>query len=128
MDTSLQPGASLVREVVVQTEHTIDFMGEEGRVLASPWMLLFMEQAARQLALAGLPAEQDTVGVGFQFEHVGRARVGDTVVVAAELLAVGGNRLTFAVSATRGDRVIGRGVHVRAVVDKRWFRKLASGS
>lgn len=124
MEPALQPGATLTRELVVQKEHTIDFMGEESRVLASPWMLLFMEQAARQLVLPALAPEDDTVGVGFQFEHLNTARVGETITVRAELLAIGGNRLTFAVSVTCGERIVGRGIHVRARVNKRWFQRL----
>ncbi len=120
------PGAVLTREIELGPEHTITIMGEDARVLASPWMLLFMEQAARDLVLPALEAEEDTVGVGFQFEHVGTAKIGDRITVRAELLSSARNRLTFAVSVMRGERVVGRGIHVRARVNKRWFRRVAA--
>jgi fluoroacetyl-CoA thioesterase len=118
----LRAGLKGVRTVVVEPQHTITFMGPHvPQALASPWLLFFMEHTARETVLPHLPEGHDSVGVGFQFEHVRAAPVGAELKVEAEVLAAAQNRLTFRVQASWGDRLIGSGVHVRAVVSKRWF-------
>jgi predicted thioesterase len=80
-------------------------------------MLLAMEHAARESVLPHLDHGEDTVGVGFEFEHVAAAPIGSKVIATAELTAVNGRRLHFRIEACDELEPIGRGTHVRAVVD-----------
>ena len=122
MKDTLRSGVRGEKRLVVEAQHAISFMGPDvPRVLASPSMLLFMEHAARDAVLPHLDPGEDTVGVGFEFEHVAAAPLGSTVTATAELITVDGRKLHFRIEAHDGQEVIGRGKHVRAVVDKARF-------
>jgi fluoroacetyl-CoA thioesterase len=56
MKSSLQPGISLVRRVTVEKEKTISFMGEEGRVYGTPFLILDIEHTCRNLTSTSLIA------------------------------------------------------------------------
>ena len=117
MKDSLRPGTTGEKQIVVEPRYAISFMGPDvPGVLASPWMLLFMEHAARDSVLPHLEPGEDTVGVGFQFEHVAAAPIGSKVTATAELTVVDGRQLHFRIEARDEHEVIGRGTHVRAIV------------
>jgi predicted thioesterase len=117
MRDTLQPGITGEKCLVVEARHAISFMGPDvPGVLASPWMLLWMEHAARECVLPHLDPGHDTVGVGFEFEHVAAAPIGSTVTARAELIGSDGRRLQFKIEARDELEIIGRGEHVRAVV------------
>lgn len=93
-------------------------------VLSTPEMIRLMEEASTAAVQPLLEAEgRTTVGVHVDVSHESAAREGEEVVVAAELTAVDGPRLTFWVEARCGDRVVGRGTHRRYVVDRSRFAR-----
>ena len=100
-----------------------DFGPDVPRVLSSPWMLWCMEHAARACVAACLPPGHDTVGVGFDFRHLAPAPEGSTVTATAEVIAVEGREVTFAIEAHDGTELVGQGTHVRAVIDVERFAK-----
>ena len=117
MKDSLRPGITGEKRIVVEPRYAISFMGPDvPGVLASPWMLLFMEHAARDSVLPHLDPGEDTVGIGFQFEHIAAAPIGSAVTATAELTTVDGRQLHFRIEARDDHEVIGRGTHVRAAV------------
>ena len=117
MNEQLRPGITGTKQVVVEPGHAIDFMGPEvPGVLASPWMLFFMEHAAREAVLPYLEPGEDSVGVGFQFEHVAASPIGATVNATAVLIAVEGRKLHFRIEARDEQEMIAHGTHVRAIV------------
>ncbi len=119
MKPSLQPGITGEKRIVVDDSNAISFLGPDvPKVLASPHMLFAMEHAAREAVLDHLDANEDTVGVGFEFEHCAAAPIGATVVATAELIQIDGRKLHFKIEARDEVEVIGRGKHARAVVDK----------
>jgi len=86
------------------------------RVLASPRLGLWFEAATSPL----MP-EPGTglrhVGVGLVVHHLGGAGVGEEVTVAARVLDVSGRAVIFSLTATAGERPVGRGVHHRRILD-----------
>ena len=119
MKPSLQPGIRGEKRIVVNDSNAISFLGPDvPKVLASPHMLYAMEHAAREAVLDHLDPHEDTVGVGFEFEHCAAAPIGSTVIATASLTVIDGRKLHFAIEARDEVEVIGRGKHVRAVVDK----------
>jgi predicted thioesterase len=80
-------------------------------------MLFLMEHAARECVLSHLAEGHDTVGVGFEFEHCAAAPIGATVIATTELIQIDGRRLHFKIEARDEVEVIGRGKHVRAIVE-----------
>jgi predicted thioesterase len=117
MRTSLCPGITGEKRLLVETHHAISFMGPDvPGVLASPWMLLQMEHAAREALLPHLDSGEDSVGVGFDFEHLAAAPIGAWVIATAEVTGIEGRRVHFRIEARDEHELIGRGSHIRAVV------------
>ena len=117
MKSSLQPGISLVRRIPVEKEKTIGFMGEEGRVYATPSMIGDIEYTCRNLILEHAEPNEDSVGMEVAVKHLAPTLPGSTVEIAATVTAVEGRKVTFAVTAKDEIDTISSGSHVRFVVD-----------
>ena len=118
MKSSLQPGISLVRRVPVEKEKTIGFMGEEGRVYATPYLIGDIEYTCRKLILEHAELNEDSVGMEVAIKHLAPTLPGSTVEIAATVTAVEGRKVTFAVTVKDEVDTISSGSHVRFVVDK----------
>jgi fluoroacetyl-CoA thioesterase len=118
MKPSLQPGISLVSRVRVEKEKTISFMGEEGRVYATPYLIGDIEYACRNLILEHAEPNEDSVGVEVAIKHLAPTLPGSTVEIAATVTAVEGRKVTFAVMAKDEIDTVSSGSHARFVVDK----------
>jgi fluoroacetyl-CoA thioesterase len=118
MKPSLQPGISLVRRVRVEKEKTISFMGEEGRVYATPYLIGDIEYACRNLILEHAEPNEDSVGMEVAIKHLAPTLPGSTVEIAATVTAVEGRKVTFAVMAKDEIDTVSSGSHARFVVDK----------
>lgn len=90
-------------------------------VLATGYLVGAIEWACIRTLDGALAPGQDSVGVHVDLSHESATPPGDTVVVEAELTAVEGRVLTFAVMARDGAAVISRGTHRRAVIDRERF-------
>ena len=79
-DMKSQPriGAIDTLAFVVKAEHAIDFSDQVmPHILSTPWLIWFLEHAARQLMLPHLEDEESTVGARVDVEHLsntGRSR------------------------------------------------------
>lgn len=90
-------------------------------VLGTPRLIALCEQATVGAVACGLDADQTTVGIRVEFDHLAASSIGDDIVALAHLDEVDGSRLRFSVTASDGRREVGRGVIVRAVVDRARF-------
>jgi len=70
MKTTLVPGLTTTREFAVDRERTIDFMGEEARVYATPMLVRDIEVTCRELLLAHLDPGEDSVGTRVEIDHL----------------------------------------------------------
>lgn len=97
-------------------------------VLATPKLLALAEAATvAALAEAVLPDRSTSVGTRVELEHLRPTPVGETVTVAAVLVHVDGRLLRFEVAVTDdADRVVGRAVVTRVVVDREDFQARAA--
>ncbi len=118
MKSTLTPGIEHKRQIVVDRPRTIDFMGEELRVYATPAMIRDMELTCRELLMGHLEAGEDSVGTRVEVDHLAPALLDSTVEVSAKVLAVEGRKVTFEVGARDRLDELGRGRHVRFVVVK----------
>jgi fluoroacetyl-CoA thioesterase len=118
MKSSLQPGISLVRRIAVEREKTISFMGEEGRVYATPFLIGDIEYTCRDLILEHADPDEDSVGMEVAVKHLAPTLPGSTVEISVSVTAVDGRKITFAVAAKDEIDTISSGSHVRFVVDK----------
>ena len=118
MKSSLQPGTSLVNRIPVGHDKTIGFMGEEGRVYATPYLIGDIEMTCRNLILAHAGSDEDSVGMEVSVKHLAPTLPGSTVEITATVTAVEGRKVTFAVTVKDEIDTIGTGSHARFVVDK----------
>jgi fluoroacetyl-CoA thioesterase len=118
MKSSLAPGVSTVNRIAVDQAKTIGFLGEEGRVYATPYLIGDIERTCRDLILAHADANEDSVGMEVAIKHLAPTLPGMTVEITAEVTAVEGRKVVFAVSAKDELDTVSSGSHVRFVVDK----------
>ncbi len=117
MKGSLRPGASRTNRIVVDSDRTISFMGEEGRVYATPWFVRDIEHICRDLILEHAEPGEDSVGVEVAIKHTAATPPGMAVEITATVSAVEGRRVAFDVTAKDEIEPIGGGTHARFVVD-----------
>jgi len=117
MKGSLRPGLSRVNRIEVDHDRTIGFMGEEGRVYATPYLVRDIETTCRQLILDHVDAGEDSVGTDIAIKHLAPTLLGMTVEVTATVTAVEGRKINFNVSAKDNIEQICSGTHGRFVVD-----------
>lgn len=96
-------------------------------VFATPWMIALMENAAVQAVQGALTQEEGTVGIRLDVTHDAATPVGMRVWAEAEVTAVEGRKITFAVSAFDEAGRIGGGTHERFVIQTDKFLARAQG-
>lgn len=108
--------------MVVEARHTARALGSgDLEVCATPAMMALMENAA-MLAVAGsIPEGSTTVGGHIESSHLKPTQVGSEIEATATLTKVEGRKLSFDIEAREGGTVIGRGTHLRFVVDRDRF-------
>ncbi|MSP94966.1 MAG: thioesterase [Alphaproteobacteria bacterium] len=98
-------------------------------VLATPVMLLFMENAALNAVKPFIEKGESVVGIGVNLRHLAATPAGSRVTADAEVTRVEGRRIEFKVSARDETEEIGSGTHDRMVVDiERLSARLAAKS
>ena len=117
MKPTLVPGLTTTREFAVDRERTIDFMGEEARVYATPMLVRDIEVTCRELLLAHLDAGEDSVGTRVEIDHLAATLLGMKVAITATLAELKGRAAVFDVSATDGLDTICRGRHARFIAN-----------
>ncbi len=117
-------GAVRLEDHVVAEEDVITFLGPGGaRVLSTPRMILFMERTCRNMMAETLPADRATVGMHVNIWHLAAAKEGATVTYRSELTKLTTRRCEFRVEARAGEKLIGEGTHLRAIIDTKRFAK-----
>ncbi len=123
----IKPGMTNEETFVVEEQYLAPHVGSGAvRVLATPWMIGFMEATAHRLLAKYLPEGQSSVGTHVDVSHLAATPLGDTVRYRAEVLSVEGIKVLFTVSAWDSIELIGEGKHERAVIDVARFLKRVS--
>jgi predicted thioesterase len=118
----MEIGKKFVSTMVVEERHLACQVGSgDLRVLATTVMLALMENAAMLCVADQLDAESTTVGGHIAASHLKPTGIGHTVTATAELTAAEGRKLTFKVSASDEEGLIGEGEHLRFVVGRERF-------
>lgn len=121
-------GTTHEEKLLVDGDVAINFMGLEGaRVLATPWMIAWMERTCRNAVLPLLEAGHDTVGTHVNVYHLAAAPMGMTVTFKAVVIAVEGRRVKFRVEAWDEKEKCGEGTHERAIVNVARFAAKMQG-
>lgn len=116
MKQTLATGLSNVRSLTVDANRTIDFMGDDLRVYATPELVRDIEHACRDLLLEHVDEGEDSVGTRVEIDHTGATLLGMGVEITATVTEVQGRLITFEVVARDDLENIAKATHVRFVV------------
>lgn len=87
------------------------------QVLATPVMIMVMENAALNAIKPYLDASESALGTRVDVRHLAATPVGRRVTGEAEVIKVEGRRIEFKIRATDGTEEIGIGTHERMIID-----------
>ena len=111
----IRPGLEGRLERVVEGELITRHVGGAG-TFATPAMIGLMEITSHRSIERLIPEGQTTVGYEVHVRHLAPAAPGSTVVVTTTLTEVKGNKLYFDVECRQGEKLVGAGIHKRAIV------------
>ncbi|HTR57663.1 MAG TPA: thioesterase family protein [Casimicrobiaceae bacterium] len=97
-------------------------------VLATPVMIMMMENAALNAIKPYLDQGETAVGVRVDVVHQAATLEGSRVTASAEVTKVDGPRIEFRIEASDGAQVIGTGTHERRVIDLAKFSERLKGT
>lgn len=117
MKESLKAGISKTARITIDEARTIDFMGDEGRVYATPELVRDIEMTCRNLLLEHIDPGEDSVGIRVEIDHMAATLLGMWVEITVEVTAVDNRRITLAISGCDPVDEIVRGQHMRFIVD-----------
>jgi fluoroacetyl-CoA thioesterase len=86
-------------------------------VLATPIMIMVMENAALNAIKPYLDAGESALGTRVDVRHLAATPAGRRVTGEATVTRVDGRRIEFSVRATDGNEEIGVGTHERVVIE-----------
>jgi predicted thioesterase len=112
---SIRPGLEGRLERVIDGDLITHHVGGAG-TFATPAMIGLMEITCHRSIERLLPEGHTSVGYEVHVRHLAPAAPGSTVVVTTRLTEVKGSKLYFDVECRQGDKLIGLGIHKRAVV------------
>lgn len=117
MKASLVAGLTTKNVVVVDEGRYIGFMGREGMVYATPRMVSDVEYTCREFLLQHLDPGEDTVGAHVSIDHLAPTPLGMQATVELKVTEVDRRKVVVAFSVRDAVEEVGRGTHVRFVVD-----------
>jgi fluoroacetyl-CoA thioesterase len=87
-------------------------------VLATPVMIMVMENAALNAIKSYLDAGESALGTHVDVRHLAATPAGRRITGEAKVTNVVGRRIEFSIRATDGNEEIGVGTHERVVIDR----------
>lgn len=112
----------------VTKEYTAAHIGSGSiSVLATPSMILFMEIASGMLAHDHIPQGYTSVGTRVCVDHLGAVLEGNTVQVTSVIAGIDKRKIIFNVEVKYKDRTIGKGTHIRYIVNEERFLEKLKG-
>ena len=107
---------------VMKQQHAIDFADDVmPMVLCTPWLIWFLEHAARNALLPLLEVGESTVGTEIEVQHSAATPVGQAVVCTARVVRAEGNEVWFQLEARDEAELIAKGFHKLHVISKSRF-------
>ncbi|MBY0381858.1 MAG: thioesterase family protein [Xanthobacteraceae bacterium] len=121
----IHPGLKGEYTLLVQPDHLASKFKDDllPQVLATPMMILAMENAALNAIRPCLEPNESAVGSSININHLAATPVGHKVRGFAEVTKVDGKRIEFKISAHDEVEEIGRGTHERIVINLARFNE-----
>ena len=124
MKTTPRTGLTGERRALVDASNRISFADERmPGVLATPWLIAYLEYAARDAIAPCLEDHERSVGTFVEIEHLAPVPEGFTVTCRARVIHVEKSLVTFQIEAEDQTEVVARGIHKRRVIDVDRFAK-----
>jgi fluoroacetyl-CoA thioesterase len=117
MTDKLETGLTRSARIEVDQDRTISFMGDEGRVYATPMLVSDIEYTCRDFLLEFVDDGQDSVGTHIEVSHIAATPLGMWVEITVTVTAVNGRGVTFEITAHDPVEQICHGKHSRFIVD-----------
>ena len=117
MKESLATGLTTTTRIIVDDSRTISFMGDDGRVYATPELVRDIEMTCRDLLLEQIDEGQDSVGTHIDVSHIAATPIGMWVDITVTVKTLDGRAVSFEISARDPLEQICRGSHTRFIVD-----------
>jgi predicted thioesterase len=126
MRKGLKVGMTGQRQFVVEPTHTIDFAeGGMPAILCTPWLVWFLEHAAREAVIPFLDPGESTVGTHLDIDHLAATPVGHVVICVARIFHLDGRLISFKLEARDETEVIANGLHrLRVIEGERLARRV----
>jgi fluoroacetyl-CoA thioesterase len=117
MKSTLAVGATHTRRWDIDAARTIDFMGEDGRVYATPELVRDIEITCRDFLMENAcDAGEDSVGTRVEIDHTAPTLLGMWVDITITVAELQGRAVTFAIEARDALDPVAKGRHSRFVV------------
>lgn len=117
MKENIRTGTVGEEKFVVEESHLIDF-AHDGmpEILSTPWLIWFLEHAARNAVLPLLEPGESTVGIVVNVQHLAATPLGEKAVCTARVINVDGPQISFQLEAHDEHEQIARGTHKLRVI------------
>jgi predicted thioesterase len=110
--------------IEVTEENCINFAdGGMPAVLATPWLVAYLEFVARDALSTCLEDDERSVGVVVEVEHLAPSPIGSKVTCRARVIHVDGPTITFQIEAHDEIEPVAKGLHKRRVVNVHRFER-----
>ena len=117
MRSTLEPGASRTERITIDRDRTIGFLGEEMRLYSTPSMVRDVEYICLRLIEEHLDEGESSVGIHVAIDHLAATPLGQWVDVEVTVSEVDGRKVTLLANVHDAVEQVGRGQHVRFVID-----------
>jgi fluoroacetyl-CoA thioesterase len=117
MKQSLRVGLAFQKQIAIDEDRCIGFMGREGMVYATPRMVSDVEYACRDWLVGHLDAGEDSVGTHVTIDHLAATPLGLQVSIHVTVKEIDRRKVVFEFSVRDPVEECGRGLHVRFVVE-----------
>ncbi|CAN7580837.1 thioesterase family protein [Pseudomonas sp. LjRoot277] len=115
--STLEAGTATERQLIVDKERTISFLGEDLRIYATPRLVDDIEQTCLDYLLTFLDEGENTVGAAVDIRHVGATLQGMSVSIVATVTRIEGRSITFNVEVRDDVELVATAAHTRVVVN-----------
>lgn len=108
---------------LVQDNNTAKFMGSgDLGVFATPSLVAFMENAAKEYLNTFLPEELGSVGSNININHIAPTLVGKEITVQGKITEIIKEKIIiFSLEAYEQDKKIGDATHTRVIINNEKF-------
>jgi predicted thioesterase len=115
--STLEAGTATERQLIVDKERTISFLGEDLRIYATPRLVDDIERTCLDYLLTFLDEGENTVGAAVDIRHVGATLQGMSVSIVATVTRIEGRSVTFNVEVRDDVELVATAAHTRVVVN-----------